>query len=156
MNYTVHSIMYFYFGLTQCGPKGRRVAKRFAMLITIMQLTQMVVGILVTLASVYYHAQGEICYTPLFNSAMGLVMYASYFVLFLQARAAPPSATHAPRTHARAPQRTRRPSCAQLFLSHYIFNKKAPKKTVPADNTAFSRSADAANKARPLTETKRD
>ena len=54
------------------------------MLITTMQLMQMVVGIVVTVASVVYHANGHVCYTNLFNSALGLIMYASYFVLFLQ------------------------------------------------------------------------
>merc|ERR1719487_540829 len=48
MNYTVHSIMYFYFGLTQTGERGRKFAKRFAMLVTSLQLLQMVVGIVVT------------------------------------------------------------------------------------------------------------
>ena len=64
MNYTVHAIMYFYYGLTQCGPKGARLvlaprppalqsrtadaavkkfAKRLNMFITSLQLLQMVV-----------------------------------------------------------------------------------------------------------------
>ena len=43
MNYSVHALMYFYFGVTQTGPTGKRVAKKFAMLITTLQLTQMVV-----------------------------------------------------------------------------------------------------------------
>merc|ERR1719440_218445 len=96
MNYTVHAIMYFYFGLTQCGPKGRRVAKRFSMLITSLQLLQMVVGIVVTVASVVYHANGMTCYVSLVNSVLGLVMYSSYFALFLQ-----------------------------LFLNHYVYKAKA-------------------------------
>jgi len=96
MNYTVHSIMYFYFGLTQCGPAGRKIAKKFAMMITTIQLLQMVMGIVVTVASVVYHYNGHTCYVSLHNSALGLVMYSSYFVLFLQ-----------------------------LFLNHYVFNKKA-------------------------------
>ena len=84
MNYTVHAIMYFYFGLTQCGEKGRKFAKKFAMLITLLQLSQMVVGIVVTVASAVYHASGVTCYVSLVNSCLGLIMYASYFVLFLQ------------------------------------------------------------------------
>ena len=84
MNYTVHSIMYFYFGLTQCGPKGRQFAKKFAMLITTLQLTQMVFGIAVTVSSVVYHMKGHTCYVSLVNSTFGLLMYTSYFVLFLQ------------------------------------------------------------------------
>ena len=65
------------------------------MFITTIQLLQMVVGIIVTVASVLYHMRGEVCHTSLFNSALGLVMYTSYFVLFLQ-----------------------------LFLKNYFFNKK--------------------------------
>ena len=40
MNYSVHSIMYFYFGLTQTGPTGKRLAKKFSMFITTIQLLQ--------------------------------------------------------------------------------------------------------------------
>ena len=49
----------------------------------------MVVGIIVTVSSVVYHARGEPCYVNLTNSCLGLAMYSSYFVLFLQARARP-------------------------------------------------------------------
>lgn len=119
MNYSVHAIMYFYFGLTQCGPAGRAFAKRFAMLITTLQLTQMVVGIVVTVASVVYHANGHACYVSLFNSALGLIMYSSYFVLFLQ-----------------------------LFLNHYVFAKKGGKKAAPADMKNLADAADLTNKGR--------
>ena len=130
MNYSVHAIMYFYFGLTQCGPAGRKFAKNFAMLITSLQLLQMVVGIVVTVASVVYHANGHTCYVSLFNSLLGLVMYSSYFALFLQ-----------------------------LFLNHYIYNAKKVKATPsgkgtacpPAEMKALAGAADATNKAR-LTE----
>jgi len=98
MNYSVHGIMYFYFGLTQTGPAGRKFAKNFAMLITTLQLLQMVVGIVVTVASVVYHARGATCYVSLVNSCLGLIMYSSYFALFLQ-----------------------------LFLNHYVYNKKGAK-----------------------------
>jgi len=95
MNYAVHAVMYFYFGLTQCGPRGRAIARRFAMGITLLQLAQMVVGIGITLVSLRYLAKGEICYVFIYNSILGLLMYASYFVLFLQ-----------------------------LFLQHYVFARK--------------------------------
>jgi len=112
--------MYFYFGLTQCGPAGRAFAKRFAMLITTLQLTQMVVGIVVTVASVIYHANGHACYVSLFNSALGLIMYSSYFVLFLQ-----------------------------LFLNHYVFTKKSGKKAPPpSDIKNLADAADLTNKGR--------
>ena len=69
------------------------------MLITTLQLTQMVFGIAVTVSSVVYLSRGLPCYVSLFNSLLGLGMYASYFVLFLQ-----------------------------LFLSHYVYRatKKKP------------------------------
>jgi len=82
MNYTVHSIMYFYFGLTQCGPIGRRIAKKFSIAVTLLQLAQMIMGIVVTVASVVYHYHGESCYVSLANSIIAFIMYASYFVLF--------------------------------------------------------------------------
>ena len=119
MNYSVHSIMYFYFGLTQCGPSGRKFAKRFAMLITTLQLTQMVFGIAVTVSSVVYHFRGQVCYVSVVNSTFGLLMYTSYFVLFLQ-----------------------------LFLDHYVFNKKAaPRASKPS--VILAETADLANKAKP-------
>ena len=58
------------------------------MLITTLQLTQMVFGIAVTVSSVIYHAQGRVCYVSLVNSGFGLAMYVSYFFLFLQVRQA--------------------------------------------------------------------
>ena len=82
MNYSVHAIMYFYFGLTQCGPTAKRYAKRVSMLITLLQLSQMVVGIAVTVSSLVYHARGHVCYVSIANSILGLTMYASYFLLF--------------------------------------------------------------------------
>jgi hypothetical protein len=71
---------------SQTGERGRKFAKKFAMLITTLQLTQMVFGIAVTVSSVVYHAQGRVCYVSLVNSGFGLAMYVSYFCLFLQVR----------------------------------------------------------------------
>ena len=95
MNYTVHALMYLYFAVTQLGPRGKAFAKRFSIFITTLQLLQMVMGIAVTVASVIYHAREQPCYVSLVNSALGLLMYASYFALFLQ-----------------------------LFLSHYVYKKR--------------------------------
>ena len=92
--------------------QGRKIAKKFAMAITSMQLLQMVVGIAVTVASVVYHYNEKTCYVSLVNSALGLVMYSSYFVLFLQ-----------------------------LFLNHYVFTTKSAKKAQPADTLAAAADA---------------
>ena len=130
MNYTVHAIMYAYFGATQAGEGPKNFAKKFSMLITTLQLTQMVFGIAVTVSSVIYHWQGRPCYVSLVNSILGLAMYASYFVLFLQ-----------------------------LFLSHYVYNQKPgpggqkAKREPPVFEScppAMSAAADAAAKARPV------
>jgi hypothetical protein len=83
----------------------------------------------VTVSSVVYHASGATCYVSLVNSAFGLVMYASYFVLFLQ-----------------------------LFLNHYVYSKKmGTKKAAPAEFAAcppetmqaLAGAADAVNKGKP-------
>lgn len=52
------------------------------MLITLLQLSQMVVGITVTVASIAYHGYRMTCYVSLLNSLLGLLMYTSYFLLF--------------------------------------------------------------------------
>ena len=130
MNYAVHAVMYGYFACTQHSTAARRAVRPFAIYITLAQLLQMVVGIVVTVASVVYHANGHTCYVSLFNSLLGLVMYSSYFALFLQ-----------------------------LFLNHYIYNAKKVKATPsgkgtacpPAEMKALAGAADATNKAR-LTE----
>ena len=53
-----------------------------------------------TVWSVVQHAHGALCFVSLTNSLLGLLMYASYFVLFLQlflSRA--PHASHASASH---------------------------------------------------------
>ena len=59
MNYSVHTLMYFYFGLTQCGDAGRKLARKAAIFITTLQLTQMVGGIYVTVAAIYWQWQAR-------------------------------------------------------------------------------------------------
>ena len=110
MNYCVHSLMYTYFGLTQCGPGARRLAKKASMLITLLQLSQMVIGIVVTVASLVYHSHGATCYVPVANSLLGLAMYTSYFVLFFAlfqqlylAKSQRPAPAASTRTHTRPP-----------------------------------------------------
>jgi len=82
MNYSVHSIMYGYFAVM--GTKYRRAVSRFAIYITLLQLLQMLVGMFVTIKAVLYQVEGEECHVNKTNSLMGLIMYASYFVLFFK------------------------------------------------------------------------
>eukprot|EP00906_Rhabdomonas_costata_P003249 RCo004974 len=80
MNYTVHSVMYFYYFMMVVGLK---MAKPVAPLITMAQLLQMVVGCYITSASAYYHIQDPpSCHVDPANYRLGLGMYASYLVLF--------------------------------------------------------------------------
>ena len=84
MNYSVHSVMYLYFAMTQYGPTTKKFAKKFSKFITTIQILQMVVGIVVTFSAMLYVTFDVPCYTSLANSVLGLMMYASYFVLFVQ------------------------------------------------------------------------
>merc|ERR1711948_180697 len=82
MNYTVHSIMYGYFALT--ATKYRKRFAPYAIFITSLQIVQMIVGMWVILTATMYQVAGEECHVNKTNSILGLVMYASYFVLFLK------------------------------------------------------------------------
>merc|ERR1719204_893598 len=82
MNYAVHSVMYGYFAAM--GSQYRKSVSRYAIYITLLQLAQMLVGMFVTVRAVMYQAAGEECHVQETNSALGLSMYASYFVLFLK------------------------------------------------------------------------
>eukprot|EP00755_Sulcionema_specki_P007443 Sspe_Gene.5579::Locus_1845_Transcript_1_1_Confidence_1.000_Length_904::g.5579::m.5579/K10203/ELOVL6; elongation of very long chain fatty acids protein 6 len=83
MNYTVHSVMYLYYFLMIAGYL-RGVTKKIAPLITTIQILQMVMGIVVTVTSAYWHVEEgkEGCYVDPANYKLGLGMYSSYFVLF--------------------------------------------------------------------------
>lgn len=84
MNYTVHFVMYGYYFLMA----AKILPKWFpAGLITIAQIGQMVIGVLITVASgVLYAAprsSGSTCDVKFENLVAGGVMYASYFALFM-------------------------------------------------------------------------
>jgi len=82
MNYTVHSVMYSYYFFSIAGFKN--IARKVAMLITTMQIAQMVGGTVVTALSAYFFYQGgkDECFVDPANFKMGLGMYSSYFALF--------------------------------------------------------------------------
>jgi len=80
VNAFVHSIMYYYYFLTST---GRRPS--WGKLVTIIQLTQMVVGISISVIWVVYYLTEEDC--PMLHAhaymSTSLALYASYFILFL-------------------------------------------------------------------------
>jgi elongation of very long chain fatty acids protein 6 len=88
MNYTVHAVMYFYYFLQAI----KMVPKWFpTIIITIMQISQMVVGTTVVCYSIYFKNYGskhypEIgsCNVEFDNLVVGGIIYASYLYLFVE------------------------------------------------------------------------
>jgi len=85
MNYTVHAVMYFYYYLMAM----QVVAKWFpAWIITLLQISQMIVGIIVVAAGVHFKINGTekypagTCANDFNNMVAGVLMYGSYFLLF--------------------------------------------------------------------------
>lgn len=80
MNYCVHSLMYSYYALRAM----RFNPPRFIpMLITTLQLTQMVVGCAINVwAHSFIQIPGQSCHISPMNIKLSIAMYFSYFVLF--------------------------------------------------------------------------
>merc|ERR1712032_945203 len=82
MNYTVHSLMYFYYFLAAvCSHPPK-----WGLMVTVLQLLQMAIGIVVTLTHLRILVYQTVpnCDGHIPNLAAALCMYASYFVLFAQ------------------------------------------------------------------------
>lgn len=79
MNYCVHSVMYSYYALKSMKYSPPRP---FAMVITALQLTQMIVGCCVNVWAYQYLKAGQGCHISSFNIKLSIAMYFSYFVLF--------------------------------------------------------------------------
>lgn len=79
MNYAVHTVMYFYYFLAAVLPKP----PRWATYVTIFQLSQMVVGIYITVQSLLTYRNGiKNCDCYVVNLQAAGIMYLSYFLLF--------------------------------------------------------------------------
>ncbi|KAI5644009.1 GNS1/SUR4 family domain-containing protein [Phthorimaea operculella] len=83
MNYCVHSVMYTYFALVSM---GKYPPKMMAMTITLLQLTQMIVGCFINVWAHNYlvSAPPNTCGISQINIKLSMAMYFSYFVLFAQ------------------------------------------------------------------------
>jgi len=79
MNLLVHSVMYSYYALRSLQIK---LPRRLAVSITCLQITQMLVGIVISIHSYSVIVSGGECHRPLANIYASLAMYASYFLLF--------------------------------------------------------------------------
>ncbi|CAL8123749.1 unnamed protein product [Orchesella dallaii] len=80
MNYMVHALMYSYYALRSLQIK---LPRSFAMVLTFLQLSQMVVGLVVNFHSYFVLTNGEECARPMSNIYLALAMYFSYFLLFM-------------------------------------------------------------------------
>jgi len=82
MNYCVHAIMYGYYFLMAIKMKPKWMN---AMFVTTAQISQMVVGVAVTIIAFYYykHDQGD-CHIQKENNIAAFLMYGSYLFLFAQ------------------------------------------------------------------------
>eukprot|EP00002_Diphylleia_rotans_P017141 TRINITY_DN3320_c0_g1_i1.p1 TRINITY_DN3320_c0_g1~~TRINITY_DN3320_c0_g1_i1.p1 ORF type:complete len:307 (+),score=59.99 TRINITY_DN3320_c0_g1_i1:49-969(+) len=81
MNLIVHSVMYFYYFL-----QALDIRPTWGKFVTIIQISQMFVGVFVTGLTAYYHFnQPEDCpYIDRENTVYALLMYSSYLLLFVQ------------------------------------------------------------------------
>ncbi|EFN75445.1 elongation of very long chain fatty acids protein 6 [Harpegnathos saltator] len=80
MNYCVHSIMYTYYALKAMRYKP---PKAIAMVITTLQLIQMVIGCAINISAYQYLEGGHVdCHITRMNIHFSFAMYFSYFVLF--------------------------------------------------------------------------
>lgn len=84
MNYCVHSVMYSYYALRAMGYKPPRF---IPMVITSLQLTQMIVGCAINFWAYDYvqsvqNNHNSVCHISPINIKLSLAMYFSYFVLF--------------------------------------------------------------------------
>ena len=84
MNYSVHAVMYGYYFLMamKLRPKWFN-----PMVVTFMQLSQMFIGVGVTIVAFYYYShpiEGQACHIRKENNVAAFLMYGSYFYLFAQ------------------------------------------------------------------------
>jgi elongation of very long chain fatty acids protein 6 len=79
MNYAVHAVMYSYYALRSF---HIRLPKRVAMLVTSLQILQMVVGILIALNAYRIKIGGGHCQQTFDNLYFSFTIYFTYFLLF--------------------------------------------------------------------------
>eukprot|EP00591_Stephanopyxis_turris_P009644 CAMPEP_0195526950 /NCGR_PEP_ID=MMETSP0794_2-20130614/28306_1 /TAXON_ID=515487 /ORGANISM="Stephanopyxis turris, Strain CCMP 815" /LENGTH=105 /DNA_ID=CAMNT_0040657747 /DNA_START=635 /DNA_END=952 /DNA_ORIENTATION=- len=85
MNYSVHAIMYGYYFLMAINAKPKWLN---AMFITAAQISQMIVGVIITLFAAYFYMtendESNLCWINKENVIAAFVMYGSYLFLFAQ------------------------------------------------------------------------
>jgi len=79
MNYSVHAVMYFYYFLAGLGKPPP-----WSLFVTIIQITQMIIGIMVTVYHILWMQRIPFCDGYIWNLTLALGMYGSYFALFAE------------------------------------------------------------------------
>lgn len=79
LNYFVHSIMYSYYALKAMRYK---TPVFIPMLITILQITQMILGCIISIVSYHYLESHKECKNLRIHMIFSILMYLSYFILF--------------------------------------------------------------------------
>lgn len=80
MNFSVHAVMYAYY----CAGAFDAIPKGFpSWIITVGQISQMVVGTTVCVSAWYFYSQGIPCANEYNNLVAGALMYGSYLYLFM-------------------------------------------------------------------------
>jgi elongation of very long chain fatty acids protein 6 len=80
MNYCVHSVMYSYFALRALRFRVPAVIRKS---VTLLQITQMIIGLGIVVGAYIVKSQGTNCQQSYNNMAITIAMYASYLILFL-------------------------------------------------------------------------
>jgi len=84
MNYSVHAVMYGYYFLMAIKMRPKWFNP---IVVTFMQLSQMFIGVGVTIVAFYYYnnpVEGKVCHIRKENNVAAFLMYGSYFYLFAQ------------------------------------------------------------------------
>lgn len=79
VNYIVHSIMYTYFAVKASGRNPPRI---IAKMITMLQLSQMFIGIFFNIIAIRAVSMGQTCQVDWYTVGISWALYASYAVLF--------------------------------------------------------------------------
>lgn len=78
MNYTIHTYMYGYFLICN----SFTIIKKYAYIITIAQISQMIIGIIVSILSYRYYLDDKPCSITFDNILVASLLYGSYLYLF--------------------------------------------------------------------------
>lgn len=79
MNYFVHAFMYSYYSLKAL---KIQISKWMAMFITVLQILQMIIGVVIGITTYYLKSNGVSCQHKWTNLYFSFLIYFSYFLLF--------------------------------------------------------------------------